>query len=53
MQEKDDPMNEGVDIKFDWKERVLKINGVMVDRFKPSFNDPQPSYPLALNRIME
>ena len=37
MQEKDDPRNEGLNIRFDWKERVLKIDGMMVDRFKPSF----------------
>ena len=22
---------------FDWKERVLKMNGMIVDRYKPSF----------------
>ena len=36
MQEKDQK-NEGVDIKFDWKERVLKMDGMIVDSFKPSF----------------
>ena len=35
-QEKDNARNEEVDIKFDWKERVLKINGMIVDRYKPS-----------------
>ena len=36
-QEKDNARNKEVDIKFDWKERVLKINGMIVDRYKPSF----------------
>ena len=36
-QEKLNARNEEVDIKFDWKERVLKINGMIVDRYKPSF----------------
>ena len=36
-QEKLNARNEGVDIKFDWKERVLKMDGMIVDRFKPSF----------------
>ena len=36
-QEKQNARNEGVDIKFDWKERVLKMNGMIVDRYKPSF----------------
>ena len=37
MQEKDDPRNEGVDIKFNWKERILTINDMIVDKLKPSF----------------
>ena len=37
MQEKDDPRNDGVDIKFNWKERLLTINDMVIDKFKPSF----------------
>ena len=37
MQEKYDPKNEGEDIKFNWKERILTINDMIVDKFKPSF----------------
>ena len=37
MQEKCDPINEGEDIKFNWKERILTINDMIVDKFKPSF----------------
>ena len=36
-QEKDNARNEEVDIKFDWKERILTINDMIVDKFKPSF----------------
>ena len=36
-QEKLNARNEGADIKFDWKEGVLKMNGMIVDRYKPSF----------------
>ena len=37
MQEKCDPINEGEDIKFNWKERILTINEMIVYKFKPSF----------------
>ena len=37
MQEKCDPINEGEDIKFNWNKRILTINDMIVDKFKPSF----------------
>ena len=37
MEEKNDPGNIDADIKMDWKDRILKVNGMYIDRFKPSF----------------
>ena len=37
MEEKNDPRNIDADIKMDWKDRILKVNGMFIDRFKPSF----------------
>ena len=36
-EEKQKPGNTGVDIKFDWKNRVIIRDGVIIDRFRPSF----------------
>ena len=37
MQEKCNLINEGEDIKFNWNKRIMTINGMIVDKFKPSF----------------
>ena len=37
MQEKCNPVNEREDIKFNWNKRIMTINGMIVDKFKPSF----------------
>ena len=37
IQEKQDPMNSDVVVKFDLKDRVLRVNGLMIDKFNPSF----------------
>ena len=37
LQERSDPENVKNNINLDWKERVLRINGLMVDKFYPSF----------------
>ena len=36
-EERDDPVNSGATIVYDWKSRTLKRNGVIIDRFNPSF----------------
>lgn len=36
-QEKEKAANQGKDIKFDHKQRTVSIDGVVIDRFKPSF----------------
>ena len=36
-EEKQKPGNTGVDIKYDWKNRVITRDGVIIDRFRPSF----------------
>ena len=36
-EEKRKPINEGIDIKYDWDDRVLRRDGVIIDRYRPSF----------------
>lgn len=36
-EEKEKPENVGVNIEYDWKNRVLLRNGVVIDRFMPHF----------------
>ena len=40
-QEKCNLINEGVDVKFNWNKRIMTINDMIVDKFKPSFYLPQ------------
>ncbi|CAL4157444.1 unnamed protein product [Meganyctiphanes norvegica] len=37
IDENENPMNVGFVFKFDWKDRVLRKNGTIIDRFNPSF----------------
>ena len=36
-EEKQNPANEGINIKYDWDGRVLRRDGVIIDRYRPSF----------------
>ena len=37
LQVKQDPRNSDAVVELDLKHRVLRLNGLMIDKFKPSF----------------